>query len=260
MKIDLNAPAFGQGAQKVAPADAEEAKVEAPVGEVIVPAVKPTVEGAPVIEEESKVPYSRFKKFHDRALEAEREAAEWRQKAESHTQVESADTGAGEMPNSWVKLYGDSEASKEAWQIQQNLNATMLADARREALEAVRNERYEETAKVEANVERLDESFEDLSAFIGRSITEAEQSALLDIVDEFTPKDRYGDYAGEILPFNKAWEIYELKTKATKAPTIQARNEVANLTGNKTQGENLNKEEQNKNWNPLDWNAYKSRI
>lgn len=254
MKIDLNAPAFGQGAQKVEAADAEETKPVEEVKPVVVEETKET------LEEESKVPYSRFKKFHDRALEAEREAAEWREKAQSYHDEPVKQVASDDLPPQWVKLYGDTDASKEAWQIQKQLNADMLADARREALEAVRNERFEASAKVEANIEHLDESFEDLSALVGRDLTEAEQSAVLDIVDEFTPKDRNGDYAGEILPFEKAWDIYELKMAATKAPKVQSRNSVASLLGNKTQSESVSQEEQHKNWNPLDWNAYKKRI
>lgn len=255
-KYDLNAPAFGEGAQKVTGSDEEVTKV---VEEEIKPEVVVTEEAS---AEESKVPYSRFKKFHDAAKEAEAEVAYWKDQAQNHAEpVARPNTlSADEMPAKWVKLYGDSEASQEAWQVQQQLNAEILANARQEALEAVRNERYEEVTRTEQNVEVLDDNFEDLGALVGRDLTDAEQSAVLDIVDDYTPKDRNGNYAGEILPFEKAWEIYELKTQAQRAPKVAARDNVARLSGNQTQGDASNKAEQDKAWNPFDWNSYQKRI
>lgn len=256
-KFDLNAPAFGAGAEMVKAADAE----ETPEVKVVEPEKEPEIVPVVTPEEESKVPYSRFKKFHDRALEAEEEAAKWREEAESLRERPAERLAVSDdLPPQWVKLYGDSDASKDAWAIQKQFNDDIRAQAKQDAIEALRNERQEEVSKVENNVAQIDESFEDLSAFVGRDLTDAEQSALLDIVDDYTPKDRNGNYAGELLPFDKAWEIYELKNAVNKAPKVQSRNTVANLLGNQTQGESVAKDEQNKNFNPLDWNAYKSRI
>ena len=64
-KIDLNAPAFGAGVQKIEDVSSE------PVGE---PEIKPKEEAPLLPEEEQTVSYSRFKKFHDAAKEAEEEA------------------------------------------------------------------------------------------------------------------------------------------------------------------------------------------
>lgn len=257
-KFDLNAPAFGEGAQKVEAAAAAETTV---VEEEVKPVVPPADETP---DEESKVPYSRFKKFHDIAKDAQAEAEYWRKQAEDraayHDSPQRGTVADDAVPANWVKLYGDGEASKEAWQVQQQMNAELLANARKEALDAVRNQRHEEVARTEENIEALDDNFEDLSALVGRDLTDAEQSAVLDIVDDYTPKDRDGNYSGEILPFEKAWEIYELKAQAQKAPKVAARDNVARLSGNATQGEASNKDEQDKAWNPLDWNSYKKRI
>lgn len=258
MKIDLNAPAFGEGAQKPEAAVVEpEVKVEAPQ---VVP--EPKVEEPKVEPEgETQVPYSRFKKFHDAAREAQEAADYWKAKAEERLEAPAAPAPvADDMPPQWVKLYGDSDDSKAAWEIQKNLLAEMREQTRTEALEAVRNQQHEEKERTEQNVERLDDGFEDLAAKVGRDLTEIEQSAILDIVDDYTPKDEDGNYAGDILSFDKAWEIYELKNAATKAPKIQQRNNVAGILGNQSQGEPNNNAEQNKNWNPLDWDAWKRRI
>lgn len=250
-KIDLNAPAFGEGAQKIeVPTDEAVAEpVEEPKVEV-----KETEETS---EEESKVPYSRFKKFHDRAAEAEAEAEKWKAKALAlETKPETVST---DIPSYWVKLYGDSPESQEAWKIQSEQNEVLKREAREQAVEAVRNERFEEAKRTEQKVEVIDQNLDTLSAFVGRDLTDKEQEAVLDIVDDYTPKGGDGNYLGAMLPFEKAWEIYELKQQASKAPKTKARDQVASLSGTQTQGEPVITEK-DKNFNPLDWNAYQRRI
>lgn len=254
MAIDLNAPAFGPNAQKVEDLNKPEQTAEPAVAE---PAKVEEVE-TPV--EETKVPYSRFKKFHDRALEAEEEAARWRAEAERYAQTTKVEQPESDMPSYWRELYGDSDASKKAWSIQKQAYAELREETRKEALEAVRNERLAEVERTEQNIEVLDENFEDLQALVGRELTDKEQAAILDIVDDYTPKDREGNYAGALMPFDKAWEIYELKNQASKIARTTQRDNVAGLTGTRRQGEPDVKAEQDKNWNPLDWNAWKKKL
>ncbi len=261
MKIDLNAPAFGKGAQS--PTES---------GDEVVPAVEPVVEPAKIepevtttvveSDEDTKVPYSRFKKFHDAAKVAEEERDYWKQQAEllKEGQHTTTTTVTDDLPSQWVKLYGDSDASKEAWEVQKQLNAQILEQARQEARESLRDERTAELEREEGNLNRIDEGFDELTDIVGRKLSEAEQSAVLDIIDDYTPKDRNGDYAGEILPFDKAWEIYELKNQVSKVARNTSRDNVAALTGGTTKGDSSVKAEQEKNWNPFDWNAYKNRI
>ncbi len=261
-KIDLNAPAFGKGAQVI------EETAEETVVEPVVEEQKPKEQEPVASEEETKVPYSRFKKYHDAAKEAEKEAAYWREQAEqrreynrpSEPQVDLQD----EAYKLWIENYGDNEASHKAWKnqlkITQTLEERAIARAEERAKETYRNERYEEAARTEENVDVLDDRLEDLSAVVGRDLSEKEQLALLEIVDDYTPKDREGNYLGEIMPFEKAWRIYELEQQASKAPKVQARNQVASLSGSQSQGDPSNVAEANKNFNPLDWNAWRKRI
>lgn len=264
MKIDLNAPAFGEGAQKI-----EEVADETEVKPAI--EAKETKEEEKELEasEESKVPYSRFKKFHDRALEAERDAAEWRAKAESANEVRR-ETNTPEIDlqdeayKLWLENFGDNDASRKAWQNNLKINASLeqraIERAKDEAIKAVQNERENEARQTEDNVKLLDESFEDLSALVGRDLTEKEQNDVLDIVDDYTPKDDDGNYLGELLPFNKAWEIYELKTAAQKVKKAASRNAVAGISANQTQGEAQVDAEKDKTFNPLDWGAWRKRL
>jgi len=249
-KVDMNAPGFGPGSQKVEPQEAPEVAEVKPV-ETSVEAPAEVAEAT-----ESKVPYSRFKKFHDEALELRQKVAdiEARMDQEPESKTES------EMPAFWVELYGDSDASKKAWKIQSEQNEALIAQAQEKAIEAVRNERYQEAERVETNVSYLDDQIDTLSAKVGRDLTDKEQSDILDIIDEYTPKDEEGNYAGDIIPMDKAWEIYELKNQVAKAPKQASRDSIASLSGTATQGSSSQREEQDKAFNPLDWNAWKRRI
>ncbi len=195
------------------------------------------------------------------ALEAQKEAEYWREEAErlrsSRRDVESP---SSELPDYWREMYGDSDAAKKAWKIQQQQNEEITSEAREEALRAVREEQQLETVRTTENMETIDNSFESLSEFVGRDLTAKEQSAILDIVDEFMPKDENGNYAGPLIPFEKAWEYYEVKNQISKAPTQKSRDTVASLNGSRSEGDTNVAVDKDKSFNPFDWNSYKRRL
>jgi hypothetical protein len=236
----------------------EGAKVE-PTEPAAVEEVKEVKEEVPeeASAEESKVPYSRFKKFHDEALRLRQETEEWRAKAEA---IKPEEKPVSNVPEFWKELYGDSEASQRAWTIQSKQNEELISKARTEAIEAVRNERVQEAQRTEKNLETLDDHLEQVSAVAGRDLTEKEESTVLDIIDDYTPKDADGNYAGPMLSPDKAWEIYELKQQALKAPKVQARDAVASLSNAQSNGDPNVQTEKNKSFNPLDWGSYKNRL
>lgn len=205
-------------------------------------------------EEPARVKYSRFKKVYD-------EVKELREKFQAfETKSEPSKSEEPELPEYWKKLYGDSEYSAEAWKIQSEQNEALISKARQEAIEAVRNERLEEAKQKEQNLEILDDHLEQVSAVAGHTLTEKEESTILDIIDDYTPKDKDGNYAGAMLSPDKAWEIYELKQQIAKAPKAQARDAVASLSNAQSQGEPSVEAEKNKSFNPLDWGSYKNRL
>lgn len=258
-KIDLNAPAFGAGAQKLEEL-INDAHAQSSVEET--PIVKEAVSEQESSDEETKVPYSRFKKFHDEARQARAEAEEWRRKAEdleqrpSRREVPESD----DMPSSWRKLYGDSEASQEAWSIQKQREEDIERRAYEAGQRGARELEYQQQERINENVATIDDNFEDLSAFVGRNLTAKEQSAILDIVDDYTAKDSEGNYQGAIMPFDKAWEIYELKQGSQNYAQRKDRDSVASLSSTSTQGDTSVNEEQAKNWNPLARGTWRSRL
>jgi len=70
---------------------------------------------------------------------------------------------------------------------------------------------YEEDILVEKYCEEIDERLEDLEEFLGREITNAERKGMLNVVDKYTPRDKNGEVLASYLPFEYAWEIYELE-------------------------------------------------
>lgn len=264
-KIDLSKPAFGSGAQTLKDVEETETKdtsVEDTKQDIKVEPAKE--EEADTSVEENKVSYSRFKTIHQRALDAEREAERWRTKAEeieqSRTSRRDTEESNTDMPVSWVKLYGDSEASQEAWKIQQQRETEIERRAYEAGQRGAQELKQIENARVNENLSMIDENFEDLSALVGRNLTEKEQSSVLDIVDNYTPKDDEGNYLGAIMTFDKAWEIYELKQNTGKTVQRKSRDAVASLSGTNTQGDTNVEAEKDKNFNPLDWKAWKKRI
>lgn len=266
----LNAPAFGEGsanplgesASEKDPADVSQTER---VGEKKEPATSSADGDVP----EQKVPYSRFKKAFDARIEAEdaaREAEERyqdllrRQQYQPVSQETQSTTYKGALPSYWVKLYGDSDIAREAYGYELERQAVTEERAEKRALESLRNERETESRAISENEGVIDNRIEDLSAQLGRDLSEKEELALLDIVDEYTPKDRDGNYAGDTIPFEKAWEILEMKQAQQSSSSRRTRSTAAALTGSRTEGEPGANAQANKDFDPRDWNAYKRRI
>lgn len=269
-KVDLNAPAFGAGAQTIESVSTNSTAivtpVVAPVSTDVTTDNTTTVDPAnPEPVEEGKVPYSRFKKFHDLATQHEAQANEWKAKFEAAQanpnvpQYAPVATIATPMPTYWVQLYGDSDASQQAWDVQSQQNAQLIEQVRKTTLDTVQAAQSQVALQEQQNLAQIDAGIELLGDYVGRPLTAKEQDTILDIVDEFTPKDNNGNYLGATMPFEKAWDIYELKNQASNAPAQAARNNVAGLSGAQSQGATAITE-QNKDFNPMDWDGYKSRI
>lgn len=65
--------------------------------------------------------------------------------------------------------------------------------------------------RISENVAIINYQFDYLSHIIDRKLTVKEESAVLDIVDKHTPKDKKGNYSTPLFPFDFAWIIYKSK-------------------------------------------------
>ncbi len=57
----------------------------------------------------------------------------------------------------------------------------------------------------------IDMSLKKLAKYVGRKLTEEEETEVLTIVDIHTPKNKAGGYLVDLLPFDYAWQIHEAK-------------------------------------------------
>ena len=154
-----------------------------------------------------------------------------------------------------IKLYGDNENTREAYKVELERLAYLEKRAEQRAIESVKEYRENEAKALEKNEEIIDNNLEDLESYVGKKLTEKEQSGILEIVDEYTPKDEDGNYSGDLLPFDKAYEIYQLKNQTRTQASKKARSNATNLTSRNTEGEPNSVEKNNKSFDPLNWNS-----
>lgn len=185
-----------------------------------------------------RVPYSRFKKKADELESARETLSEMEARLAALEESKASDDAPSEpdMPPEWVRLYGDSDAAREAWAIQAAREAAILEAATERAVDRISRREADEAERVATNEEAIDEGLSDLQEKIGRKLTPRQEEEVLGIVDEFSPLGEDGRYAA-LFPMEKAYEIYALRQSQRGLGTARARAEVADLTGSQSAGD-----------------------
>lgn len=256
-KGNLDQPFIPDDEKKVpagTPEEKEETKVETEVKEEVETSEKP------------RIPYSRFENVSRARREAEAEAEMWRKRAielEERRFQQEPQKESGDMPDWWRKIAGDGDASKAGWEAWQQgtrqFREQLTEEAERKALEAVSNQRKLEEEGYRENLKILNDHLETVAAVAGHDLTDREESAILDIVDEYMAKDEDGNYIGALLPPDKAWEIYELKNKGSKEAQRQSRDKVAEAIGTPSSGQPTSEQsEKDKSFFPS-WGRWRNR-
>lgn len=189
--------------------------------------------------EEARIPYSRFETMHERAVKAEAAALAAEQELERRrSDSNNRDAGGeykGELPSYWVELWGDNDLSRRAFNAEQQRMSVIQEDAARKAVEAVEQRQTEAQQRVEKTVEDMETAFVDFQAKSKRSLTDNEQSSVLDIMDELAPKDPKGNYQVDPTVFlEKAVELYDLRQLKATGKTREAKRKAAVLAGTST--------------------------
>ena len=224
-------------------------------------------------QDEQKVPYSRFDKVRREREEALEEAEEarkllkqMREEREVSRETPSLSSYEEDYARKMKQLLGDNPVSKEIIDLnlksQRDLARELEERAERRALEAVENQRTSESRAIIQNENIIDNRLEALSDRLGRRLTEQEEAAILDVVDEYTPVGEDGKYAGEILSFDKALEIVNMRQSQQSMSSKRARSAAVNAGSVRSQGEptGVATEQQNKEWNPLNWKSLYDRV
>jgi hypothetical protein len=141
------------------------------------------------------------------------------------------------LPSYWVKLYGDSEPSKEAFQLRQQELKEERETLRAGLREDMQREQVESEQRTEATVTNWSEQIDDFAAANKRKFTDTDTDALLDVMDELTPKDTDGNYIVEPIQYlAQAVELNDLRKEKAQASTKASREKTARLTGAKSEG------------------------
>jgi uncharacterized membrane protein YqiK len=187
--------------------------------------------------EEQKVPYSRFRKVIEERDEIRDVIASLEERLSAQEQRPTETTNSDDpMPSEWVELYGDSEVSQRAWNIQQRREQELAERIESQAIERLERRQVEEVNAIAENEEIIDDNLANLQDVIGRKLTARQEEEILSIVDEFSPTGSDGKYV-TLFPFDKAYEIFELRQAQKGASTKQARQAIANLSGDQSEGE-----------------------
>lgn len=216
-------------------------KSPAPQAETVEKEVTPSQSGDSEEDNDSvenKIPYSRFKKKVDEVNEYSNKIAylEGQLEALRNTPQEFTSHEDVEIPDEWRKLYGDSDTAKEAFKIQLKREEELSERAVQKAIEVLTRRQQEEIESLAHNEEIIDESLDKLQETIGKKLTAKQEEDILTIVDEFSPVGDDGKYIS-LFPFDKAYEIYALRNASKGQATKQARQSVADLTSNTSEGE-----------------------
>ena len=259
INLDLPVDAYDAEGNPKASSVSEESSTEVSQTEE-----KKVVEKEESEEDEQRIPYSRFSTVRERAERAEREADEARALLKQALSRKDEEVTSDPYKEAFAKevksLYGDNDIAKNIIDIQLKHSEEIEKRAEQRAIEAIKRVQREETQAISQNESIIDEKLENLSETLGRALSPKEEEALLEIVDEYTPVGEDGNYVGEILPFDKAWEVYELRQLKQGQSSKKARSGALNASSSRSSGEPSATAEQDKNWSPLNWNSLNDRL
>lgn len=214
-------------------------------------------------EDEQRVPYSRFKKVREEREQAIQEAEDARQlirdlsREREAARVEEPSAIEEEIRQTNIRLWGDTPVAKEMTDLQ--IRQQRAAEQR--AIDAFDRRQNQETQAISQNENEIETRLETLSDSLGRDLSLKEENQLLEIVDEFTPTGEDGKYLGEILSFEKAMEIMELRNTGAAQTTRRSRSVATQAASERSSGDpSADRTEQDKNFNPRNWNSLWSRI
>jgi len=212
-------------------AEVEEEEVEEPI-EVEEKVSVSTEDDA--VADKARVPYSRFETVNERAIRAEERLAVLEEQLGSR---KTESTEELSVPDEWTELYGDSDAAKRAYELQVRSLERMREESTNRILEDIDKRQFEKQRETERNVEAIDNSLKEFQSEKGVRFTEADESSILDIQDEWTPKDDNGNYIAPLISVEKAYEILTLRQNSAKTDKIIARRKVVSITGSGNEGE-----------------------
>lgn len=213
-------------------------------------------EDTDVEQDVPRVPYSRFETINERRIQAEEQLRILREQQEKEQLSRAAQTDEAGIPGYWKELYGDSEASVKAYKLRQQELAEERKQLHESLREEIRREQMESEKAVEETVQSWQDQFEAVSAKSKRSFTESQRSAILDVIDELSPKDKDGKYIVDPIDYlPKAIELYDLRQEKANAKRSESKRKTASLTSARSEGQSTDSKG---SWNGDWWSKLNS--
>lgn len=198
----------------------------------------------PLPKDEPFHKHPRFKKIVDEKRKAEEEVERLRKENETLLTKGTQPKEAEELPGWWIELYGNDDASKRAWGIQQKREEELISRAKEESVKAFKEEQRQKEEESKKWESHIDEELSTLETDFGADFTSGSKEAekarreFLEIVFDLSPKDDKGNILA-YAPFDKAYEYYQIKNgkqEKKEDPSIQKRKDIASLSMNKGGG------------------------
>lgn len=186
------------------------------------------------VADKARIPYSRFETVNEAKIRAEERIKFLEEQLNSKKEEKTEDV---DVPNEWIELYGDNETAREAYKIQLRQLDKIREDATLKAIEEIEKRQTQRKSEQEQNLAYIEEGLKRIETSLGRKLTEVEENTILDIQDEFTPKDEEGNYLAPLLSAEKAFEVYNLRQANSQAKKTIARRKVVSITGASSESE-----------------------
>lgn len=130
-----------------------------------------------------------------------------------------------EMPDWWKEAFGTDEVSKAAFKKQTEYEAKRFEEFENRILERFEQRSVEKIQKEQAEVQKWETYIETEVQNLREKGYQFDRNELLKVVEDYS-KDAQGNFTGHLIPFERAYEILQLK-KAAPTPTVVARQTAA---------------------------------
>jgi hypothetical protein len=208
-------------------------------------------------DDEDRVPVSRFRKTREELISAREQLASFntlqQELAEIKNELRSSrsQSATSATKDAWVKLYGDSSESIEAYDLQQSYLASVRDDLKNEMREESLKEQQYRTDTQEAVSNQFDDQRELLEESLGKALKDDDAASLLEIVEEFSPQNDDGTYNPEsLMSLEKAYDIFQMRRNAPRGNRA-SKDELSRIASASSEGSTQTTSSERPDWN--DW-------
>lgn len=181
---------------------------------------------------EDNIPFHK----HPRWIAKQRELEEMREKLseietikQEFSQFKQQNTSnEPEMPEWWVESFGNDDASRNAWKKQVEHEQKLYQDWESRILEKVKTSEAQEAKQQADAVAKYEAEIENKIFALQEKGYKFNKNELLKVVEEYST-DETGKFSGVLIPFEKAYQILQLK-KSIPSTTDKVRQKAADLS------------------------------